>query len=264
MGGTRQSKRRGVGRRSDSECRTGRGRRDRRSVRRDARDVGRGSVALVARSSGCAGEISRVARRAGQAGGARSDVGTSAVDRMGRAERSGDRRSVVSRNRSGPRDRGHPLRRRQPERQAAGERAAKRRPGTGLLQPSAHRPPARPRRKIHEQVHRYGNRAAVPVRLRFVLCEVRLQRSARCRPNSVRDCAQRRPARGRGNRSTVRQQTGVERVAPGEGAQRISEDRAAAGPVAARDVHRRAAGSRVLVFARLGDGSRRVQSVDRA
>ena len=73
---------------------------------------------------------------------ARPDERPAADPRMGVGACPGDRRDVVPGRRGGERDGGCAVRRREPERPAAGDVPAGARPGSALLQSSQHRPPA--------------------------------------------------------------------------------------------------------------------------
>src|SRR6266536_1282155 len=131
---------------------------------------------------------------------------------MGIRSCAGDRRDVVPRRRGGECDGRRAVRRRESERPAARHIPARARPGADLLQPSEHGAAVRREQQVYVKVHRRSQHATLPVRLRSLIHDVRVQRSQAqraARPcdrhgHRDRDGGQHRKARRHRGRATLR------------------------------------------------------------
>ncbi len=165
-GGLRGGRRR----RAAGQDRDSRARRTRRHERRSGQSL----VAGVAR---CPATTLGGGRRDGNARRARAHERPPSDPRMGMGLRARDRRDVVPRRRSGERDGRRAVRRREPERPAAGHVPAGAGSDPAVLQPSQHGAAAGPEQQVHVEIHRRAGDAALPVRLRAVVHDVQLQQS---------------------------------------------------------------------------------------
>src|SRR2546430_864341 len=161
---------RGV-RRGRRRCETGRRRRP--GPGRSGRHERRGREPRRPRSARRAAAVARGRSRRRHARGARRHERPAPDHTVGRGARARDRRVVVPGSRGRPRARRRAVRRREPERQAARHVPARGGANPALLQPQKHRTPHRTG-EVHLQVHRPARDAAVSLRPRLELYDVRL------------------------------------------------------------------------------------------